>query len=229
MILIFLLIFSIIHFSLFCAYILRKKILKIANERKSLYKKWRKLNSHNFTKLKSNRMDIDISHILVGKKTYGDLNVYNASKNDVYLKIGSYCSIAEGVLFLLAGEHKIDSISTYPFKSMLWRKGMEAFAKGNIIVNDDVWIGRNALICSGVKIGQGAVIGAGAVVTKNVPPYAIVGGNPAKIIRYRFDEVLIKNLLSIDIVKLLDSFEAKDEEIVYKKLDEALLKQYSRK
>ncbi len=227
MIQLFIYVFFVADFFLSLFFILRKFFTK----RKDVIfkKKWRKLNSHNFTKLKSNRMDIDISHILVGKKTYGDLNVYNASKNDVYLKIGSYCSIAEGVLFLLAGEHKIDSISTYPFKSMLWRKGMEAFAKGNIIVNDDVWIGRNALICSGVKIGQGAVIGAGAVVTKNVPPYAIVGGNPAKIIRYRFDEVLIKNLLSIDIVKLLDSFKAKDEEIVYKKLDEALLKQYSRK
>lgn len=77
----------------------------------------------------------------------------------------------------------------------------EAISKGDIIVKDDVWIGRNALIMSGVNIGQGAVIAAGAVVTKDVPPYAIVGGVPAKVIRYRFEEEIINELVNVDFDK----------------------------
>ena len=72
---------------------------------------------------------------------------------------------------------------------------------GDIVVGDDVWVGQRAIIMSGVNIGQGAVIGAGAIVTKNVPPYAIVGGIPAKVIRYRFSEELIQELLKIDYSK----------------------------
>ena len=74
----------------------------------------------------------------------------------------------------------------------------EATSKGDIIVDDDVWIGQRALIMSGVHIGQGAIIASGAVVTKDVPPYAIVGGVPARIIRFRFSEKIIKELLKID-------------------------------
>lgn len=208
-----------IHLSLFGAFIIRK--LKVKQRENLFQKVWRKSNSHNFTKLKH---DTDMSHIIVGKKTYGTLDVFNASNLDVFLKIGSYCSIGNDVMFLLAGEHELKTVSTYPFKVMCWGQDKEAGAKGDIIVCDDVWIGVNAIICSGVKIGQGAVIGAGAVVTKDVPPYAIVGGNPAKIIRYRFDGVFIKRLLSVDIVKLFDSFEHDDAEIVYKKIDEDVLK-----
>ena len=211
-----------IHFFLFSTFILRKIMLK----RKEMYfqKKWRESNSHNFTQLKDN---IDTSHIQVGKNTYGTLDVFNSSRENICLKIGSYCSIANGVHFLLAGEHNTDSVSTYPFKVMLWGEDKEATSKGDIIIGDDVWIAINAIICSGVKIGQGAVIGAGAVVTKDVPPYAIVGGNPAKIIRYRFDEELIKKLLSIDIVKLFDSFGRENAEVIYTKLDNEIFENLS--
>ena len=96
----------------------------------------------------------------------------------------------------------------------------EAGTKGSIIVKDDVWIGTNAIICSGVTIGQGAIIAAGAVVTKDVAPYAIVGGNPAKVIKYRFDEEIRNKLLSIDIVELFDGFVNDDISFIYQKLDE---------
>lgn len=147
------------------------------------------------------------------------LNVTSFSPKDTWLKIGSYCSIAEGVRFLLAGEHQLHSISTYPFKVKIFGEAYEAGSKGDIIVQDDVWIGTNAVICSGVTIGQGAVVAAGAVVTKDVAPYAIVGGNPARLIKYRFDEPLREKLTQTDVAALFDKFTRKDLPLVYKYLD----------
>lgn len=88
------------------------------------------------------------------------------------------------------------------FKSQIFKNGIDAISKGNIIVSDDVWIGQGAIILSGVKVGQGAVIAAGAVVTSDVPPYAIVGGVPAKVIKYRFNPEIIKKLLRVDYSQL---------------------------
>lgn len=79
-----------------------------------------------------------------------------------------------------------------------------AVAKGNIVVEDDVWIGENAIISSGVKIGQGAIVAAGAVVTKDVEPYAIVGGNPAKIIKFRFNENIREKLMKMNLDEILE-------------------------
>ena len=184
-------------------------------------KMWRKLNPHNFT---YNSNDFRFERVKVGKNTYGDLYVVDSSSEDVFLQIGAYCSIAKGVKFLVGGEHSLNSISSYPFMKKKW--GMvkyEAKSKGSIIIGDDVWIGENALIGSGVKIGNGAVIAAGSVVCKDVPAYSVVGGNPAKIIKYRFDEKLIKKLNSIDIVSLFDRFDSSDSSLVYSVLTEDLL------
>lgn len=110
------------------------------------------------------------------------------------LTVGAYCSIADGCMIFLGGNHRTDWITTYPFsvlsKSAKHIEGHPA-TRGDVIIGNDVWIGVNSTILSGVKIGNGAVIGACAVVTKNVPAYAIVAGNPAKVIRERFspDEV----------------------------------------
>ena len=101
--------------------------------------------------------------------------------------------------------------------------GNESKGKGDIIVKDDVWIGARATICSGVTIGQGAIIGAGAVVTKDVEPYSIVAGNPAKLIRYRFNEGIRNRLNKIDVAELFDSFEEKDLPMVYSELTENIL------
>lgn len=100
---------------------------------------------------------------------------------------------------------------------MLKKEG-ETQAKGNIIVNDDVWIGDSALILSGVEIGQGAVIAAGAVVTEDVPPYAIVGGVPARVIKYRFTDDVIKELVKIDYAKVDRKFIELHEDIWYRKV-----------
>lgn len=87
----------------------------------------------------------------------------------------------------------------------------------------------SGLVCSGVTIGQGAVIAAGAVVTKNVEPYAIVGGNPAKLIRYRFNENLRNKLLQIDVAELFDKFKKNDMPLVYSKLDNEVLEKILQK
>jgi acetyltransferase-like isoleucine patch superfamily enzyme len=135
----------------------------------------------------------------IGKWTYGSPKVRQGDHKSV-LKIGKYCSFASGVQILLGGEHRTDWISTYPFNILL----PEALhidghpnSKGDIIIGNDVWIGLNAIILSGVTVGNGAVIGAGAIVVKDVPPYSIAAGNPAKIIRYRFTEEQINHLEQI--------------------------------
>ena len=122
----------------------------------------------------------------------------------------------------------MNTISTYPFKEKNFGAVNEALSKGDIIIGDDVWFGTNALICSGVKIGQGAVIAAGAVVTKDVEPYAIVGGNPAKLIKYRFSEPLRKRLCNIDLVKLYDKFTKEDIDLIYSDLNEETLDKLER-
>lgn len=106
---------------------------------------------------------------------------------------------------MLAGNHETKSLLTYPLKTFFGsdKSFVEAQTKGKIEIEDDVWIGEKALIMSNVKIGQGAVVAAGAVVSKDVPPYAIVGGVPAKIIKYRFNEKIRMKLSSANL-NLLD-------------------------
>lgn len=135
----------------------------------------------------------------VGKGTYGNPAV-RARDDGATLRIGAYTSIATGVQILLGGEHRPDWVTTYPFNVL--RESAKNITghpktKGDVIIGNDVWIGTEALILSGVTIGDGAVIGARSVVAKSVPPYAIVSGSPAKLIKYRFDEDCIKKLLEI--------------------------------
>jgi acetyltransferase-like isoleucine patch superfamily enzyme len=183
-------------------------------------KKWRRKNRHNET---SAFNMFQIEKVIVGRKTYGALDVTDFSPMNTKLKIGSYCSISPGVRFLLGGEHQIDSISTFPFKVKCFGYVQEAGSKGDIVVGDDVWIGTNAIICSGVTIGQGAIVAAGAVVTKNAPPYAVVGGNPAKVIKYRFSEQIRKQLTQVNISKLFDTFTKDQLDLLYVPLSEEML------
>jgi len=135
--------------------------------------------------------------------TYGDFDLHWWGENSVH--IGKFCSIGGNAKLYLGGNHKINNVTSYPFSNA---HGLDASeigvdglltntSKGNIIVGSDVWFGDNCVIMSGVTIGHGAVIANSAIVTKDVPPYAIVGGNPAKIIKYRFSEEIIKDLLEI--------------------------------
>ena len=183
-------------------------------------REWRALNKHNFTYLSNSFPDdIEIKDIVsVGNGTYGYLNVRWFWNNQERLRIGHYCSIAEGVLFLTGGNHTMDTLSSYPFNHY-YDTGISHIAptKGAIVVEDDVWIGLNAIILSGVTIGQGAVIGAGSVVAKDVPPYAVYAGN--KVVKYRFSEDIIEKLLLFDYSKLTSDEIIKNGELLRTKID----------
>lgn len=156
---------------------------------------WRKANSHN----KTQAVNIfPMEKVKVGEGTYGNLEVYAFGGTVEGLDIGSYCSIAGEVVFILGGEHRMDTVSTYPFARHVFEKqdSGDKSTKGKVIIGDDVWIGHRVVILSGVNVGQGAVIGAGSVVARDVPPYAVYVGNEVK--KFRFSEDIIQELLKID-------------------------------
>jgi len=140
----------------------------------------------------------------IGRGTYcigePQVVVYNWGEGAV-LHIGAFCSIAVGVKIYLGGEHRIDWVTTYPF-SILWQAGKHIKGhpktKGDIYIGNDVWIGVDAIIMSGVNIGDGAVIGARTVVTNDVPPYSVAVGNPARVVKKRFNDETIGRLLKIN-------------------------------
>jgi len=158
-------------------------------------KKWRKININNFT-IPKKIINLDLVKIGIG--TYGEIDVYSWNNPKEKLTIGKYCAIAKDVKFLLGGNHYFDTLSIYPFSYYFENKLKPGSTNGPIIVEDGVWIGTQALILSGITIGRGAVIGAGCVVSKDVPRYSIVVGNPMKIVKYRFTEEFRNRLNVID-------------------------------
>lgn len=142
--------------------------------------------------------------VVHGKHTYGveyikvwDYDIPNDS--DLKVLIGNFCSIANDVFIFLAGNHNYKKLSTYPFNCFGWSNSEPCLSKtnGSVIIGSDVWIGKSVTIMSGINIGDGSIIASNSVVTKDVEPYSIVGGNPAKHIRYRFNVEDINDLLSI--------------------------------
>lgn len=182
--------------------------------------KWKQINKHNTTKI--NRL-CNLDNIKVGKGTYGPLHIYDWGVENEGLIIGNYVSISENVKFLLGGNHRYDILSTYPFKVMICDQKMESYSNGKIVINDDVWIGINCTIMSGVTIGKGAIIAAGSVVTKDVDEYSIVGGNPAKLIKYRFNEEIIREIKKIDFNKIDDEFIKENINLIYSPIDKNII------
>lgn len=137
---------------------------------------------------------------MMGKVSVGRYTVINGPNTVIHTKIhpveiGSFCSIAKDVS-IQEYDHDVSRISTYYFRSNIFQEDKihEHISRGPIKIGNDVWIGTKAVILSGVTIGNGAVIGANAVVTRDVPAYAIVGGAPAKVIKYRFEDDVIEAL-----------------------------------
>lgn len=135
----------------------------------------------------------------IGRGTYAPNLSVLGYDSDRTLSIGNYCSIAARVEILLGGEHRYEAVSTYPFGTFnKQHRHLDHFrSKGDVRIGSDVWIGRGVTICSGVQIGHGAVLATEALIVKDVPAYAIVGGNPAKILKYRFTQEQIAKLLAI--------------------------------
>lgn len=137
-------------------------------------------------------LEFETKNVLFNYEIFGD-----------QLIIGNFVSIAEGATFIMGvANHRLNSISTYPFNIMneKWPKNStphikELPHKGDIVIGNDVWIGHKATIMPGVKIGDGAIIGAYSVVAKDIPPYAIAVGNPVRVVKYRFEDEMIDLLL----------------------------------
>lgn len=145
----------------------------------------------------------DLRKYDIGRFSWGHLTVSNRTPG-ARLRIGQFCSLAYGCHVLLGGEHRADFISTYrfpayaPFREMY--KGAEVdttTTKGDVLIGNDVWIGHQSIILSGVEIGDGVVVGAGSVVRRGAPPYSIVAGNPARVLGFRFSQEQIDALLRI--------------------------------
>jgi acetyltransferase-like isoleucine patch superfamily enzyme len=137
----------------------------------------------------------------VGRHTYGvpEIDLYASSESRI--DIGSFCSLSRGVTLVAGGSHPPDRVSTIPFRIRwqlegAYRDGMPA-TRGDVVIGPDVWIGTDAMILSGVTIGPGAIIAARSVVTRDIPPYAIAAGVPARVLRQRFCPESIARLLAL--------------------------------
>lgn len=141
----------------------------------------------------------------IGDYTYGyeNIKLYKPKENPYKLIIKKFCSIGENITIYMGGHHRLDWMTTYPFghryKNIFntFNGENHCIFKGDVIIGNDVWIGMNSFIMDGVNIGDGAIIAAGSHVVKDIEPYSVYGGNPAKFIKYRFDEKTIEHLLKI--------------------------------
>ena len=186
--------------------------------------KYRQCNGHNDT-FAANIFDHKRVH--VGNHSYGGIFCLNHNDTAV-LNIGNYVSIGPDVTFIPASDHGTGTVSTFPYKTKMVTGETEALSKGDITIEDDVWIGCGATILSGVTVGQGSVIAAGTVVTKDIPPYSVAAGVPAKVIRCRFDNDVIEYLLTLDYSKLSEDMVREHVDELYAQIDEMDIEEVKR-
>ncbi len=197
---------------------------KAKKENAEFIKNWNFQNRHN------NILPVkffDIDRVKVGHYSYGalDLYAYNTNNKKDILQIGNFVSIASGVKFFLDEQHQSKTFTTFPLKSIFWSEqyAEDAISKGSIVVDDEVWIGANSTIMSGVYIGKGSIIATGSVVVSDVPSYSIVGGVPAKVIKYRFEQKIIDKLMHINLIDIPKFIIEKNIDLFYKEVDLDLL------
>ncbi|ELX11388.1 glycosyltransferase family 2 [Janthinobacterium sp. HH01] len=174
---------------------------KSFEEQKADY--WRALNPHNHTMLTMSAGPFDFNKVTVGRRSYGGAQHHGLRPRR------------------RAPDHRnhpYEGFSTFPFRVKYFGETLESSTKGPIVVEDDVWIGYQTLIMSGVTIGQGAIVAAGSVVTKSVAPYTIVGGNPARFIKHRFAPAVVEKMLKFDFSKVSDEALLANRDILYEGL-----------
>ncbi len=139
--------------------------------------------------------------LTVGRHTYGSPTIDSYEGSERSVSIGSFCSISRDVVIITGGIHPHDFLSTFPFRAKWGMAGALQDgipgSNGDVVIGSDVWIGTEAMILSGITIGDGAIIAARSVITRDVPPYAVVAGAPAKVVKYRFSPEVIERLLQI--------------------------------
>lgn len=166
---------------------------------KNFWQRWR--NPHNLTRL-HHAAEAARYGYEIGDYSYGRLRIRSWGEG-ARLRIGRFCSLADGITIFLGGDHRTDWVTTYPFSDLagLWPEmageASTLATRGDVVIGSDVWIGAGATVFSGTAIGHGAVVAGRAVVTREIPPYAIAGGNPATVIKMRFDERTIAALLDL--------------------------------
>lgn len=197
-----------------------KQLLNEGNDIKLFQEEWALINQHNLT-IPYNIFPKEI--VKVGNKTYGPLNILFWGDTKEKLIIGNYVSIAPDVKFVLGGNHYYNGLATYPFKVKLGFVLNEAYSNGPIIVEDDVWIGLQSIIMSGVTIGRGSIIAAGSVVTKSIPEFSIVGGNPAKFIKNRFSKDIIIELKDLNYTIINEDVLKQNINLLYQELTPEVL------
>lgn len=148
---------------------------------------------------------VEYMTVEIGRYSYSrdHITVHEWKNNQCKVRIGNFCSIAKNCHVYLNENHRYDWVTTYPF-GHIHQEVFSSFngkghphGNGDIVIGNDVWLGENVTIMSGVTIGDGAVVAANSHVVKDVPAYAIVGGNPAKVIKYRFSDDVVQKLLQI--------------------------------
>lgn len=192
--------------------IIKKLILKIK------YKNCKLLSDNISYDVKLHNCAMIYKNVYIDKNCEVGNYTYISENTKIYsnTKIGNYCSIGPNVI-IAPGEHPMNNFTTHPITyDKFWNDNLKntLSINKNTIIENDVWIGCNSMIKSGVIIGTGAVIGACSVVTHDVPPYAVVAGNPAKIIKYRFDTNIIDKLINSkwylksknDVISKIDSY-----------------------
>lgn len=191
---------------------IRKLINKVRHEiyLKNFKRKWRLNNQHNAICAAN---VFDISKVSAGAHSYGDLNVLHFGGYEYGLHIGSFVSIGPNVNFLVSAEHPIRSFLTFPCNAKFRIGENPGLSKGQVVVEDDVWIGAGAIILSGVRVGKGAVVGAGAVVAKDIPPYSIAVGNPARVVKSRFSNDVIRILERLDYSRITPEMVNRNKEL----------------
>jgi virginiamycin A acetyltransferase len=195
-------------------------LIKRKRKLRKFKKQWRAKNHNNRT-TPANFFPIEL--VEIGNHTYGSVNVFSWNTPGEKLIIGNFVSIGPGVKFILGGNHNHKHFSTYPFKVKFLNHKYEASSKGNIVIEDDVWVGMNTLILSGITIGKGIIIGAGSIVTKDVEPFSIVAGNPAMKIKMRFTKPIRDKLMKLDYASIDRAFIESNEDLLYTDLDEDVL------